>query len=211
MNKLTQLRTQWTQRNQGFVNFMLSWARSRHSTMNVELKDGTTAHIRPMTADDADLLVQILDGMGADSRYMRFNTPLTHIEHSYLEQLARKTTESVADGISVGFIAVRREVDGSETPLGKARYVRDGRDSAEIALSIRDDAQGLGLGTILLKHLVDAAQNDGLAKLDAVINRDNRPMQRLIHKLGLPFDQMPEASSVVMSVYLNGGSYGWPM
>jgi hypothetical protein len=125
MINLTQIRTQWTHRNQGFANFILSWVRSNDNTMDVELKDGSVAHIRPITTADTDLLVAILDGMSADSRYMRFNTPLTNIEHGYLEQLARATVKSIATNKSKGFIVVRKNEDGSETPMGKARYVRD--------------------------------------------------------------------------------------
>ena len=209
MNKLAQLRTQLTNQNQGFASFILSWARSSNNTMDVALKDGSMAHIRPIKASDTDLIIAILDGMSANSRYMRFNTSLTNIAHSYLEQLARQTVKSITGDKGQGFIVVRKNEDGSETPMGKARYVRDGHNSAEIALSIADEFQGLGLGTILIKQLVDAARNEGLANLEAIINHDNRPMQRLIQKLGLPFDQALEATSVVMTVRLSGGNYGW--
>ena len=58
----------------------------------------------------------------------------------------------------------------------------------------------------LVKQLVNAAQNDGLARLEAVVNRNNRPMQRLIHKLGLPTDEDYDSTSVIMTVFLNGGA-----
>lgn len=209
MNKLTALRTQWTNREQGFAQFVLSWVRSRNDTLDVQLKDGSTAHIRPITADDTDLIVQILDGLSADSRYMRFNTSLSNIADSFLHQLARQTVHSITSRQGKGFIVVRKEADGSETPMGKARFVYTDDDSAEIALSIADEFQGLGLGTILVKQLVNAAQNDGLARLEAVVNRNNRPMQRLIHKLGLPTDEDYDSTSVIMTVFLNGGAYGW--
>ena len=52
--------------------------------------------------------------------------------------------------------------------MGHAMYARTGDDRAEVALTIADEYQGQGLGTILLGHLAEAATEHGIGVFETL-------------------------------------------
>ena len=52
--------------------------------------------------------------------------------------------------------------------------------SAEYALIVRSDLQGRGLGTALMRLLIDYARADGLERLEGMVLAENRGMLGLI-------------------------------
>ena len=69
--------------------------------------------------------------------------------------------------------------------VGVARYVRDTADprSAEIAVTIVDDGQGLGLATELLARLSERARAAGIRRFTALVAEDNAAMAGVLRKL----------------------------
>ena len=61
-------------------------------------------------------------------------------------------------------------------------------DSAigEIAVVVRDDAQRKGIGGLLMRQLVQIAQELGLTHLHGDMLAENYPMRHLLRSLGLP-------------------------
>jgi acetyltransferase len=55
---------------------------------------------------------------------------------------------------------------------------------AEIALIVRSDLKGFGIGEFLLRGVIARAARQGFTTLVASILRDNRPMLRLALKAG---------------------------
>ena len=62
--------------------------------------------------------------------------------------------------------------------VGTARYIRDADDpqAAEIAVTVVDDRQGLGLGTELLTQLADRGRREGIRRSTALVSADNTAM-----------------------------------
>jgi acetyltransferase len=75
---------------------------------------------------------------------------------------------------------------GSRVIAGVARLVRlrDPRD-AEFSLIVSDDFQGIGLGTELMRRLVEVAREEGLTRIVADILAANGGMVNVASKLGL--------------------------
>ena len=107
------------------------------------LRDGAVVHVRAIGPGDEALLEAGFERLSDESRYKRFLHPvkrlgpreldyLTHVDHSDHEAL-----------LALGAYGVE--------PVGVARYVRlpDG-ESAEVAITVVDDWQGKGVGTVLL-------------------------------------------------------------
>jgi len=59
-----------------------------------------------------------------------------------------------------------------------------GLDEAEWAILVGDRWQNLGLGTRMLRFLVEVARRENLSRLHARIPIDNSPMCHLAHKAG---------------------------
>jgi acetyltransferase len=69
--------------------------------------------------------------------------------------------------------------------LGIGRLTKlQGTNDGEFALLVRDDAQGMGLGTELLRRLVRIGREEGLDRIVADILVQNRPMQEVARNVG---------------------------
>lgn len=129
--------------------------------------------IRPMTRDDQPALQAVFDGMSPESRLRRFHAPVGVLAPS----LARPLLD--IDGQR--HVALLAEVGRAHRrPIGIARYVREPDDRAEIAVEVVDDWQGRGVGTRLVRALVEHARRAGVLELHGDVLADNEPVQRLL-------------------------------
>ena len=69
--------------------------------------------------------------------------------------------------------------------VGVARYVRDYErpDAAEVAVTVIDDWQGRGVGTLLLEMLSGRARAEGITTFTALMLATNREMMELFEQL----------------------------
>lgn len=145
------------------------------------LRDGTAVRCRPLRASDRTKLLDGFEHFSKDSRYRRFFSPTPRLTPTMLKRLFDLDGD---DRFAIG--AERLRLGWLPGPgLGVARYTRlpDDRDAAEIAVSIVDEAQGQGLGTILLYELSAAARAHGINRFVAWVQPDNEPMKALVLKL----------------------------
>jgi acetyltransferase len=68
--------------------------------------------------------------------------------------------------------------------VGICHRVPTSPQEAEIALIVRSDLKGLGIGEFLLRAVLKHAARQGLKTLHASVLRDNAPMMRLAMKVG---------------------------
>ena len=82
------------------------------------------------------------------------------------------------------FVAVIPE-GTRERIIGVSRYGTD-RDggNCEFAVTVSDDWQGKGLGTLLMKHLIEVAKARGIHSLTSTDFAENMPMNDLARHLG---------------------------
>jgi GNAT superfamily N-acetyltransferase len=119
----------------------------------------------------------MVEASSADSRYRRFHVSkprLTGADLRYLTELDHRDHEALL------------AVDRRGIACGVARYVRLGDDgaTAEVAILVRDDWQGTGLGLALLRRLADRAIRRGIHRFRAVMQADNGRARRLFEQLG---------------------------
>ena len=153
-----------------------------HWEADVVLRDGYTCHIRPITADDADLLVAFHAQLSAETIYFRFFAPYPELTD---RDVARFTHVDYDDRVAL--VAT----EGGEL-IAVARYDRlDARD-AEVAFVVRDDHQGRGLGAVLLEHLAAAAWERGVRRFVAEVLPSNRKMLATFREAGYAVSQRME-------------------
>lgn len=92
----------------------------------------------------------------------------------------RKDVESWLDRLSAypNFVAL-----AEGRVVGHAMLCPEG-DSGEVAAFVHQDYRGLGLGSKLLRELIDEARQRGLHRVWGVMDPDNVLMLRLAHSLG---------------------------
>lgn len=130
------------------------------------LRDGSTCHVRPITAADGDLLRDFHSHLSPETIYYRFFSP-----HPELSEREVKRFTEVDHDRRVGIVAI---VGGRFVGMGS--YDRTSDTEAEIAFTVRDDFQGRGLGSVLLEHITAAAREQGIDRFVAEVLPDNRRM-----------------------------------
>jgi acyl-CoA synthetase (NDP forming)/GNAT superfamily N-acetyltransferase len=146
---------------------------------DVVLRDGSVAHIRPITPADADRVRRFHAGQSDESIYMRFFAPLRQLSD---RDVTRFTNVDYVDRVAL-VATVRDEI------VGIGRYDRVNRRSAEVAFNISDSFQGRGVGSVLLEHLAVIAQEAGVAEFIAEVLPQNRKMLSVFSDAGYEVDR----------------------
>ena len=149
-----------------------------HYREETELKDGTRVLLRVMRPEDGPLLERGFERLSAESRYLRFMGTKAELSDTDLEAL---TALDGVDRFAIG--AIRADTEGGEAEgLGVARFARLPEDPevAEAAVTVVDEAQGLGLGSLLLRRLAAAARERGVERFCGDVLSANATMRRLL-------------------------------
>ncbi|MFC7216900.1 GNAT family N-acetyltransferase [Streptomyces polyrhachis] len=75
-------------------------------------------------------------------------------------------------------------------------------EEAEVALLVEDGWQGRGVGSELLRHLVELAQESGYREVYAVTRSSNSAMVAAMRSLALPLDYQIEEGTMVLTARL---------
>ena len=141
------------------------------------LPDGSEVMLRPLEPEDADLVLDLFEGLGERSREQRFLTPKHRLTATDLRQL---TAVDHVDHEAV--LALSAE---DHRPLGVARFVRSPADPemADVAVAVVDAWQERGLGTVLASSLVARARELGVRRFSLIMARDNEGAVRLMNRV----------------------------
>ncbi len=88
--------------------------------------------------------------------------------------------------------------------VGVGRFVRGNgnSDHAEIAITVIDEFQGMGIGSLLLCHLINCARELGVVQLEGSMFAKNTRMAKLLRKTRLPYRSSHDSGMVSMSLDL---------
>lgn len=151
-----------------------------HYEERVSLSAALQVRIRLVRPDDKRLLLAGFDELSPASRQKRFfggKHGLSDEELRYLTELDQ------LDHFALGAVTV--DADGVEGHgVGIARFVRlpDDAQCAEVALTVVDRMQGIGIGRRLLERLVDAAVERGIERFRFECLPHNHEMTRLVER-----------------------------
>jgi len=142
----------------------------------VALPDGSAVIVRPVQATDQALLADGFDRLSVRSRRQRFLTAKPHLSSAELQFL---TDVDHHDHEAIGALDA---TDGRG--VGIARYIRSAPKSldAELAVTIVDEWQRRGVGTLLLARLTARARQAGVFAFQALVSADNEAMISFLRK-----------------------------
>ena len=143
------------------------------------LRDRSHVVIRPITPRDHDAERAFIEGLSAEARRFRFLGQVKCPSEALLERLTE--VDYVHD---VAFVAVVRE-DGHEKIVGVSRYSTDAAGTqCECAVTVDEDWQDKGLGTLLMRHLIEVARANGVRHMMSIESAENIRMHDLARFLG---------------------------
>lgn len=157
------------------------------------LADGTRVLIRPIHKEDAALERAFLKRLSPESRRLRFlgqmSEPSDELVHNLTDIDYRRDMAFVA--------LVHRE--GEKREIGVARYSTsaDGQ-TCECAVTVSDDWRNRGLGTLLMRHLIDVARSRGVRSMMSIDEADNTGMRDLAKFFGFARKSDPDDPSLVI-------------
>jgi acetyltransferase len=151
---------------------------------NWKLNNGTPITIRPIRPEDEPLMVEFHKTLSEESVYFRYFHMIKLSQRITHERLTR-----------ICFIDYDREmalVAEYQNPETEKREILavgrlsklHGSNAAEFAMLVSDKFQDQGLGTELLRRLLEVGKNEKSCCIYADILADNSGMQRVCEKLG---------------------------
>ncbi len=164
------------------------------------MKDGTSATLRPIRPEDEPLVVKFHETLSEESVYFRYFHMMklqTRVSHDRLSRIC-----FIDYDCEMALVADRKNPQTSEHEIvGIARLSKlHGKDEAEFAMLISDRFQCQGLGTQLLRRLLEVGRDEKLQYITAEILSENRAMQHICEKLGFRLKPIP-GESMVKAIY----------
>ena len=158
--------------------------------MYTRLSDGTLLLVRPIRPIDKSLLAAGLEHLSDLSVQRRFLTAKRRFSAAELRYLTE------VDGHDHVAYVVQRPGEEGLVAVGRWVRLRDDPEAAEVAITVVDEWQGRGVGTVLATVLADEARFRGIRRFTATMASDNLAAQRLMAKLTERLKRHPGGAGV---------------
>jgi acetate---CoA ligase (ADP-forming) len=145
---------------------------------DVVLKDGSLAHVRPVCSEDRPLLGRFVGDLSRETLYMRFLHDITP---------AQAIKVMIPSAGQFALLVMREDMI-----IGHAIFTKTLPDKADAAVVVTDAYQRMGLGTILLGQITQAAVESGISVLESKVALENAPMLQVLRGMGFPTDLKSE-------------------
>ena len=165
-----------------------------------KMKDGTEVALRPIRPDDESLMKQFHETLSDRTVYMRYFCSLSlrsRVAHERLVRICHvdgnREAALVAD--------LKDELTGQHHILGVGRLIKlDTGNEGEVAILVSDRYQKHGLGTELLRRVVQIARDQKLCRLSGELLRDNLIIQIMVKRLGFRSSLCLDSPSVTATL-----------
>src|SRR5690349_968286 len=154
-------------------------------------KDGHPLIIRPIRPEDEPSMVKFHRTLSESTVYMRYFHMLSldhRVSHERLTRICFIDYDR-----EMALIAVHHNAQtGDESIVGVGRLTKvQAANDAEVALVVADSFHHQGIGTELLRRLVEIGRDERLDFIVADILAENTAMRRICEKLGFSLNRAP--------------------
>jgi len=148
--------------------------------LKTKLRDGTKVLIRPLQRSDRNDLIRGFAKLSMGSRRFRFLSPIRKLSEYHLKSLIE------VDQLNHVAIGVKDIGRLGKPGIAIGRFVRleDEPTIAELAITVSDEYQNRGIGTLLTRLLMRVAFDRGIEVLRGFLLDDNLAMMRLLESFG---------------------------
>ncbi len=136
---------------------------------------GRSLQVRPIRPEDEAMHRAFTEGLAPEDLRLRFFTSRREIPRSEMARLVQ-----IDYAREMAFIAIETSADGKPQTLGVVRAVADPDNvAAELAIIVRSDLHGQGLGYLLLHKMLDYLKAHHTQKVIAEVMRENSGMREM--------------------------------
>ncbi len=147
-------------------------------------KTGHHLFLRPVKISDEPLLKDFFYSLSDKSLYRRFISSRQDMPHERLQSFV------VIDYTNEMIILATTGDENNEEVIGIGQYgINKSTHTAEVAVVVRDDWHGRGVGTELLSYLTYLATRQGLLGFTAEVLVENKAMMGLFEKGGFDIEK----------------------
>ncbi|GFM84604.1 acetyltransferase [Pseudomonas cichorii] len=164
-----------------------------------ELNDGTHLLIRPIQEDDRQREFGFITSLSPQTHHFRFLSPNNEPAPLALDQIMDIDYQQ-----RMTYVALIMEDNHQLTEIGLSRYAAtEGDYCCECAVVVAEKWQGVGLGKLLMQHLMNAARLNGFYRMFSIDSVRNSRMFGLARALGFECHPDPlERGQVVYKIEL---------
>ena len=161
--------------------------------------DGTELTLRPIRPEDEPMIREFHQNLSEQSVYQRYMQSLKlsqRVGHSRLTRICFIDYDR-----EMALVAERENAQGEQEIVAVGRLSKEpGTNDAEFAIVIIDAYQRRGIGTELLRRLVDVARDEKLERVYAFMLPENHGMRTVCEKLG--FNVTPQDDLLMAEIQL---------
>jgi len=174
-------------------------------TRSWKLKNGTPVTIRIIRPEDEAAMVRFHRMLSERTVFLRYFHPLAYAERVAHERLVRICFGDYDRELALVAELERPNDKGEHDIIAVGRLSKlPGKHRGEFAVLVSDQWQNQGLGSELLRTIVQIAKDEGLGGLGADILPENVEMQQVARKNGFSLDKRYEEQRVVAGLSLPG-------
>ena len=164
------------------------------------LHDGSYVLIRQLRQEDRQRETEFIRRLSPESRRARFLSEFREPSPALIDQMMK-----VDGNRSVALVALVHD-DGTLREIGICRYGATSESyTCECAISIADDWQRRGLGTILMRQMMGMALHHGFRRMISLDAASNDAMHHFTHRLGFSrCADSDDSTQVIHSIDLVG-------
>ncbi len=164
------------------------------------LRDGTHVVVRPIHAEDTELERRFIEALSPDSRRFRFLDTIRSPSDALLKQMT-----VINPSTDAAYVAIVGEGE-LQRQIGVARFsARADGQNCEFAVTVADEWQRRGVGSLLMKRLIEVARARGIEAMQSSDASSNTQMRQFAEHLDFSHKTDPDDATLVLyTVNLKG-------
>ncbi|MDQ6646229.1 MAG: GNAT family N-acetyltransferase [Pseudomonadota bacterium] len=153
----------------------------------VGIQGGRQLVLRAITPQDVSAMQRCFKRLSSEDIRRRFLHAMSELPAPMAERMCR-----IDPAIETAYVLMDDTVQPAEMRGVGRVYVDEATDSAEFSVLVEHDWSRLGLGALLMQHLVDDCRRRGISELWGYVLQENRPMLKLCQELGFTQRMVPD-------------------
>lgn len=159
---------------------------------------GERVFFRPVKATDESMMQDFFYSLSDRTIYQRYFTLLRALPHQTVQTMTTIDYEQ-----RMAIVGVLHQ-EGRERIVAVGIYdvLDESSNVAEMAFTVHDEWQNIGVGTFLLKYLIHIAQQRGIGAFTAEILKTNAPMLHILGKADYPLTYSRDEGIYIVTMRL---------